>query len=111
MIPETSHRALAAIALGILCWIITYILFGFFLVDRGFIAFVWPAYEIAVSIFNAEPSGPAVRISIAVFVGLIWAPLPPGIIKRKFGLIAIPFGVLFGNWLSGVMWGHAYSGI
>jgi hypothetical protein len=110
MTLRNRRRGLAAFALWILGWSATYILLGFILVNRGFIAFVWPAYELAVSVFHADPAGPAVRISVAVFVGLIWAPLPLGVVKRRPELIVLPFCILFANWFSGLMWGHVHMG-
>ena len=93
----------------IIGWWLSYIFMGFFLVNKDYIAFVWPVYELYVSVLHIKPANFGVQISIILFFGLIWAPLPFGIIKRRVELIAIPFGVLFGTWLSGIIWGHAYA--
>jgi len=110
MKPETTRRTLIASALWFVGWLSTYLFLGAYLVNRGYIAFVWPVYELIVSVFHANPLGSALRAAIAVFIGLIWVPLPLGIIKRKPELIALPPGILFGNWFSGIMWGHAQAG-
>ena len=105
-----TRRAVIGSAIFLAGWISTYLVLGSYLVDRGYIAFVWPAYETAVSICHAEPGGLVVRISIAVFLGLLWAPLPVGVVKKRPELIAIPPCILFGNWFSGLLWGHAHAG-
>lgn len=106
MSSRKSNRRLTAFALWVLACSGTYIFLGLILVSRGFIAFVWPAYELVIHVFHADPSGFVVKISIAVFIGLIWIPLPIGIIRRKTELILLPFLILFANWFSGIMWGH-----
>ena len=106
MTSRNGRRGLTALALWMLGWSVTYFFLGFILVNRGFIAFVWPAYELAVSVFHTDPSGIAARIAVAVFVGLIWAPLPLGIVRKRTELIVLPFCILFANWFSGLIWGH-----
>lgn len=111
MSSENSRHTSVAIALWILSWGLTYILLGFILVDRGFIAFVWPAHEIVVSILHADPSAPFARIFVAVFVGIVWVPLPLGIVRRKPEFVVLPFGILFATWFSGLLWGYAHVAI
>lgn len=110
MKPETTRRAVIGSTICLIGWISTYLVMGSFLVERGYIAFVWPVYELAVSVFHANPGGPAVRISIALFIGFIWAPLFVGVVKRKTELMAVPPMFLFATWFSGLIWGHALAG-
>lgn len=111
MTSASRSRVLGAVVLWFLCWIVSFALLGLVLVDRGFIAFVWPVHELMASVFHWDPAGPALRISIAVFLGIIWAPLPYGMIKRRLELVAIPFCILFANWFSALLWGHMHAGL
>jgi len=109
MILTKVHLYLLAFTLWILGWIITYVFLGFIAVNHGLIVFVWPVYELVVYVFHAAPSDLATRIAIAVFIGLIWFPLPLGIVKRRIELIILPFCIMYGTWLPGLIWGHVHA--
>jgi hypothetical protein len=107
MANETSHGVLSLSALWLALWAGSYGLLGVFFVQRGFIAFVWPVWALMVEVLNVPPDSVAVDVSVATFLGALWTPLPLGIWLRKQGIAVIPFGVLFLNLLSGLLWGHA----